>query len=297
MAVYFVTGRLGAGKSLAAVGRIRDYLRQGRRVATNMDLFLTPLLGRKFGKADDRRSLVTRIPDKPRPVDFDALGIGSPHKGEKTYGLLVLDECGSWLNSRTWQDKERSAFIEWIIHARKKRWDVILLVQNISMVDSQIRDAICEHLVICRRGDRFKLPFIGFIFKWMGFKVNPPKIHIGTVYYGDTQDPFWKVDRWWYRGHDLYGGYDTEQVFSHDQLHTGNSVVDMRASYTLLPPYLTHGRYFFQQSSLRPSDLLLFIFYLLASFYGTSRGRSTRDVLLGWRLVTLKQSVNSSVAR
>ncbi|MFK4136821.1 zonular occludens toxin domain-containing protein, partial [Pseudomonas luteola] len=37
MAVYFVTGKLGSGKSLVAVGKIRDYMIAGRRVATNLD--------------------------------------------------------------------------------------------------------------------------------------------------------------------------------------------------------------------------------------------------------------------
>ncbi|EBN6690252.1 zonular occludens toxin, partial [Salmonella enterica] len=34
MPVYFVTGKLGSGKTLVAVGKIRDYLVAGRRVAT-----------------------------------------------------------------------------------------------------------------------------------------------------------------------------------------------------------------------------------------------------------------------
>ena len=37
MAVYFITGKLGSGKSIAAVGKIRDYLNEGRAVATNLD--------------------------------------------------------------------------------------------------------------------------------------------------------------------------------------------------------------------------------------------------------------------
>lgn len=38
MAVYIVTGNLGAGKSLIAMGKMRDYLWRGRRIATNVNV-------------------------------------------------------------------------------------------------------------------------------------------------------------------------------------------------------------------------------------------------------------------
>lgn len=47
MAVYFLVGFLGAGKSLSAVARIYQYLFAGRPVATNLDLKLPKLVGKK----------------------------------------------------------------------------------------------------------------------------------------------------------------------------------------------------------------------------------------------------------
>ncbi|SEE79563.1 zonular occludens toxin domain-containing protein [Pseudomonas anguilliseptica] len=58
MAVYFVTGKLGSGKSLVAVGKIRDYLSEGRRVATNLDLWLDEMF-----TYHDQPAI--RLPDKP----------------------------------------------------------------------------------------------------------------------------------------------------------------------------------------------------------------------------------------
>ena len=50
------------------------------------------------------------------------------------------------------------------------------------------------------------------------------------------------MDRWWYRGRDLYKAYDTMQCFTLDELVTpGGKVVDMRATYTVLPAYYTMG--------------------------------------------------------
>src|SRR5690606_41824258 len=51
-------------------------------------------------------------------------------------------------------DKGRTAVIDWCLHARKLGWDIIFIVQNISIVDKQARLALGEHLVICRRLDR-----------------------------------------------------------------------------------------------------------------------------------------------
>ncbi len=47
--------------------------------------------------------------------------------------LVVLDECGTWLNTREWQDKSRQNLIDWMLHSRKKGWDIILIVQDLAL--------------------------------------------------------------------------------------------------------------------------------------------------------------------
>jgi len=241
MAVYFVTGKLGGGKSLAAVGRIRDYLRQGRRVATNLDLYLEHLCKAKS------KETVMRVPDKPRLEDFQLMGTGDGKPlddyDESRFGLLVLDELGSWMNSRTWNDKSRLAVLDWFLHARKYHWDVMLIVQDISIIDAQLRESLCEHLVICRRVDRLALPYVGSLFKLLtGKKMPLPRVHVASVFYGQSASAM-RVDRWWYRGSDLYAGYRTGQVFSNDELFTEGGAVDLRASYTMLSAWHLKGRY------------------------------------------------------
>lgn len=58
MAGYVITGTRGAGKSLVAVARIRDYLESGKPVATNLDIDLPKLL-----KARPSAPLI-RMPDR-----------------------------------------------------------------------------------------------------------------------------------------------------------------------------------------------------------------------------------------
>ncbi|AOE85534.1 zonular occludens toxin domain-containing protein [Pseudomonas sp. TCU-HL1] len=228
MAVYFVTGRLGSGKSLACVDKIREYLAAGRRVATNLDLHLDEMFTL-------HKATATRLPDKPRPQDMEALGEGYQAEDprdydEKRFGLIVLDECGTWLNTREWNDKERRKLIDWFLHARKLRWDVMFLIQDIESCDAQIVRSLCEHLVICRRLDRFKV---------MGIKL--PRMHIANVYYGRTAEV--RVEKWMYRGEDLFNCYDTRQVFRDSTLFTDNGPVDMRAPYTMLSGWHLKGRY------------------------------------------------------
>ena len=251
MTVYFVTGKLGSGKSLVSVGKIRDYLIAGRRVATNLDLYLDEMF-------THNKSPVVRLPDKPRIEDMLALGDGYESENardndESRYGLIVLDECGTWLNSREWNDKGRRALIDWFLHARKRRWDVIFLIQDLESCDGQIVRALCEHLVICRRMDRYKL-----------FKVGLPRFHVATVYYGSTANKSSFVERWVYRATDLYAAYDTRQCFVDGHEFIGSSLVDMRAIYTVLPAYYIKGRYLLDSVVTRASffRLFLFIFFL-----------------------------------
>lgn len=214
MPVWFITGRLGSGKSLVGVMKAKEYLQQHRRVATNMDLYLEHLV-----PEDDRTASVTRLPDKPSADDINSLGNG--HDGEydeSKFGFLLLDELGSWLNSRSWNSKERQPFIETCIHLRKRQWDVGFLVQNIKMVDAQVRDALCEYLVTCKRTDRLKVPMTD---------INLPKYHVGTVYYGDTPNKELKEDTWVFKGKEMYKAYDTTQAFSPFYPH---------GVHSLLPP-------------------------------------------------------------
>ncbi|GHD52511.1 Zonular occludens toxin (Zot) [Marinobacter persicus] len=229
MAVYFVTGKLGSGKTLAAVGKIKDKLIEGRPVATNLDLRLNKLVGPKA-----KKTVVYRLPDKPTVHDMKAIGSGNETYEEEKNGLIVLDECGTWFNSRDWQDKDRRPLIDWLLHARKLGWDIIFIIQDVSMIDKQARKSVGEHVVYCRRLDRLKVPFIDSLYRFVFSKDMPKaKAHLGIVKYGDLPNSL-TVDRWWYMARDLYPAYDTKQAFTDDYPH---------GIYQVLPPWYTHGRY------------------------------------------------------
>lgn len=192
MALYFVTGSLGGGKSLAAMSKIDEYLRKRRKVATNMNLNLEYLCN-----PDNDYTRVMRVPDAPTIDDLKCIGYGSDKAGDKNHGLLVLDELGTWFNARDFGDKSRKAVIKFCIHLRKLRWDVLFLVQDFSMVDKQMRGNITQYLVTCQNSHDF----------WF-FRVVP-KFHIATVRLKTKI----KTSTWWYRGKHLFPAYDTEQLY------------------------------------------------------------------------------------
>lgn len=229
MAFYIVTGRLGAGKTLVSVSRIQKALASGLRVATNLDIYPEHML-----PVSKRDSTLQRLPDLPEVEDLEALGMGSDVVADESkFGLIVLDECAAFFNARQWADKGRQAVIDWLKHSRKLRWHVYLIVQSEAMLDKQIRDAFGEHLVICKRMDRLSIPFIGPFFKLLGVDLRPPKVHVGIVRYGlSKQDPI--VDRWMYRGLDLYAAYNTEQIFDASTSPGLSSA---------LPPFHVKGRH------------------------------------------------------
>lgn len=243
MPTYAITGGLGSGKTLVAVARMKDYLLKNRRVATNLNLDLEKLI--------PVRSLahVVRMQDFPDIKDLQILGRGHYipdlkvpghfSKNEKHNGLLVLDECAVFFNSRDWGNKARIAVIAWLRHSRKLGWDVIYIMQDVESIDKQIRKGLIEHEGVCKRSDRLSIPFVGGLLRTvgLGFLSRPPRIHVCSIKYGLGVHAL-VVDRWMYRGLLVQDGYDTNQVFTEYEDNP-----DAVAIHSVLSPWHTKGRY------------------------------------------------------
>jgi hypothetical protein len=222
MAVYSVEGKLGTGKSKFCVWMAQNALLEGRRVASNIDLaceVLTPYQRRHY----------VRIPDKPTAFDLEAAGHGNPDTyDEDRNGLLILDELGTWLNSRSFQDKDRLPMIDWLIHARKHGWDVYLIVQDAGMIDKQVREALIEYQCRCMNLGKIRIPIVG---KFLSMFSKPwgylPKAHTVTARTGYGPNAL-IADRWMFKGQELHAAYDTRQIFT--------SSYD-KGSFSALPPW------------------------------------------------------------
>jgi len=219
MAVYSVEGKLGTGKTKFAVWRAQGALRSGRRVASNVDLNLRVLV-------PERAVWFMRIPDKPTADDLAAIGHGNPESyDEDLNGVLILDELGTWLNTRSFQDKGRASVIDWLIHARKLGWDVYLIVQDANMIDRQVRESLIEYQCRCMRMDKVRIPIIGKLLGIAGGRWGYlPRMHLVTARVGYGAGAI-VAERWMYRGDDLHAAYDTRQVFRADYPHGVHTVL------------------------------------------------------------------------
>ncbi|QWE95758.1 zonular occludens toxin domain-containing protein [Cupriavidus sp. EM10] len=218
MSDYALTGKKGTGKSSGAVRQIQARLRAGKRVATNLNIHMEHLM------PAHSRAYVIRLRDKPTANDLFSLGSGNPNikfepivdKNPKsvTYGqcigttdpviadgfdendngLLVLDEMGTWLNSRSFQDPSRAPVLDWLAHGRKFGWDVFYLMQNITQVDKQLRESFIEYCVRFHRLDKIKIPGVSALTRLITagqFQGQFPRFHIGVMRLGCDPSGWW----------------------------------------------------------------------------------------------------------
>lgn len=218
MAVYSVEGKLGTGKTKFAVWQARNALLEGRRVAGNVDLDLAKLV-------PGLKRHYIRVPDKPTAFDLEAMGHGNPDTyDEDRNGVLLLDELGTWLNARSFQDPQRAKVLDWLIHARKHGWDVYLICQDAGMIDKQVREALIEYQCRCMQTGKIRIPVVGRILGAVGDLFGRkrwgylPRGHIVTARVGFAPNQM-VADRWLFRGDDLHAAYDTRQIFVSNYAH------------------------------------------------------------------------------
>jgi hypothetical protein len=260
MANWTIVGELGSGKSITAVGKARDYLQEGRALASNMDLFLDKLM------PPMSRATYLRLPDFPTADDLWRLGKACEERDENKFGALLLDELAVFLNSREWQGKVRDQVIKFLRHVRKQHWHTFFITQDIESLDAQARRALIEHRVSCKRTDRLSIPLIGWLIRLLGLGSGYlPRSHWGIVRYGkDERSPI--VETWKYWGSGLHDAYNTDQVFSEAPyfdrevpfyfkhfrpmekpvlVQHGTCIIthEQEGTYTVLSAWHTRGRY------------------------------------------------------
>jgi hypothetical protein len=163
---------------------------------------------------------------------------------------VVIDEAGTFLNARTWGQDGRQKIIRWMLLSRKRRWDMILIVQAVNILDKQIREAVVEVCGRIRRTDRIKVPLTG---------IALPRMHIANMRYGTSANDV-VIERWFSRGADAFKCYDTTALFESNARWTdregkpykwlnldgrGGEPSDLGTggAYSVLPATLTKWRY------------------------------------------------------
>jgi len=231
----FIEGVKRSGKTKYAVDLINTYLKNGRKVATNLDLFLD--------KMPISNPHVIRLPDHPTSEHLHALGVGYPeleesdsNYDESKNGVVVIDELLTHLNSRSFKDKDRLAIVSWFVQMGKYGWDLVLIGQDFDGVDKQLRDTTIDQLISVKSGvNYFGFGFINSIVQKLFTVFHVPKFSVARFYDGSSKGR--KAHGYQFYIKDwVHPWYNTAQKFLPDMMTTKDSrLVDMRASYSMVP--------------------------------------------------------------
>ncbi len=190
--ITLLYGQPGTGKSTLATGLILDAMREGRKVVANFAVDPSPACLRPSSILSNASMVV--LPSRPSYAQLFSVGLGwidqNDHGREDKAGLLVLDEVGGWINSRSWADKERQLLIDWFLHSRKRGWDIVFIAQSPGLIDKQVREAVIEGYARIRRTDRMSVPLTS---------IKMPRLHIAIARYGLEQSAP-RLNIWVYRG-------------------------------------------------------------------------------------------------
>lgn len=142
--IYLYTGMPGSGKSLHSASDIDHYFRKHKNIICNYEVNHNFWSKRQWKKAGQLIELSDEQLTVPYLVQFNE----QYHKKDKNGNsiekqtLLVIDECQNKFNCRTWNSPDRQQWAEFFRQHRKLGFTVILITQDISFMDKQIRKVI-----------------------------------------------------------------------------------------------------------------------------------------------------------
>ena len=178
--IEVVQGSLGSGKSMVATLESIYQLRAGGVVATNftfVDDWAWRLAGqdlRVIFRLRDRQELAEsyykrcfKIGNPQSMIELSGdrgtglanLCVGKLKKSREGKGLLILDDCHHFFNSRTYNNNRE--YVTFFANARKYGWRTILITHSIENIDKQIRSYV-EREARFRNLQKVKIPFTPF---------------------------------------------------------------------------------------------------------------------------------------
>lgn len=211
--IQVVQGSLGSGKSLVAVIEAIYQLRAGGVVATNFsfsDNWAWDLAGQdlwvrlglkdrmKFAKDMYRRCFKIGHPESMKELSGDrgsglaSLCSGKLKTAREGKGLLILDDCHHFFNSRTFA--KNTEYVTFFANARKYGWRTLLITHSIDNIDKQIRSYV-EIESRFRNLQKFRVPILGIplspipcfliVRRYAGLGPGTGSIHSKDLYFFD----------------------------------------------------------------------------------------------------------------
>lgn len=239
--IQVVQGSLGSGKSLVAVIEAIYQLRAGGVVASNFSF--TPnwawdLAGQDLrvwlglrDRAKFARDLYSRCfkighPESMKELSGDRgsglanLCTGKLKNAREGKGLLILDDCHHFFNSRTFTANKE--YVTFFANARKYGWRTLLITHSIENIDKQIRSYV-EIESRFRNLRKFRVPLLGIplspipcfliVRRYAGLGPGSGSIHSKDLYWFD------KGAARLYDTLERFGESDLENSYTHQGIH------------------------------------------------------------------------------
>ena len=256
--IQVVQGSLGSGKSLVAIIEAIYQLRAGGVVACNFsfsphwaydlagqDLKVWLGLKDRMNFARDLYSRCFKIghPESMKELSGDrGIGLanlctGKLKNSREGKGLLILDDCHHFFNSRTFTANKE--YVTFFANARKYGWRTLLITHSIENIDKQIRTYV-EIESRFRNLQKFRVPVLGIpispipcfliVRRYAGLGPGSGSVHSKDLYFFD------KGAARLYDTLERFGENDLDESYSHQGLHPDEYVP---GSVSLLPSIST----------------------------------------------------------
>lgn len=227
------TGKLGGGKSYAAVVRIARACVEGRRIYTNVALELDAWMDEDTGERHEgfrsymRRRFSWELQEGQinllKREEIEEFYKRVPYGTVAAPVMVVIDEAPQVFDAL---DKQRldEELRTWLRHSRKICCDLILITQKVGMLQKRIRD-FCDRLWWFTNMGSWRVPVFGI-------KCPPPwnKYIVQQVF--DMLYLKEHCGKWWVLRDDaVFGAYRTRSLHGEEVIHAAEPVrVDFRGS-------------------------------------------------------------------
>lgn len=159
--IYFFSGTPGSGKSLHCAKMIDQWVRRRRNIIANFEI------NDEFWDIKQRNAVrIEWVENESLNVDY-LLDFADKYHERDSQGrikekqtLLIIDECQTMFNSRSWNARDRSRWVVFFTQHRKFGYEAVLISQSKDLIDRQIR-GLFEFDYVHRNIKNFK--FMGFL--------------------------------------------------------------------------------------------------------------------------------------
>lgn len=215
--IYFYSGLPGSGKSLHCAKMIDQYHRKGKNVIANFEVNLHFWDGVKVKDNAflHAPALIQELSNNELTIEY-LLDFADKYHERNEIGqikekqtLLIIDECQTMFNSRSWNQKGRSEWVIFFTQHRKFGYTIILVSQNKNLIDKQIR-GVFEFDYEHRNVKNFKL--FGFFLSLLcggNFFIIPVKWMTNGK---QDHTEFMFASRKYYKLYDSYKIFDTKAL-------------------------------------------------------------------------------------